>query len=140
MRRNRTDYKNTKNIRFTTNGVGAISGQDDADDKEDIADSAVWWDDDVVTDLTTPDDLTVPTTQAVVDAIYAGSTHERGSWNTLDTVPDNGSGTAGANVKFDRWIVPAGGWTYLGNFHPKWTTIEAMTDGASTYDDFKIIM
>lgn len=140
MRRDRANYKSTKNTRYATNGSGAIVAKTDRDDKEDISDSAVWWLDDVVTNLSSAVDTTLPTTKAVVDAIYAGSTHERGSWNTLNTIPNNGSGTASAVVKFDRWIVPAGGWTYLGNFHPKWTTIEAMVNGASTYDDFKIIM
>jgi len=138
-RRGRADYKDQVETRYPDNGVGDIEPQDDRDDKTDIADSAVWWDDDVVTDLSSPNDLTVPTTKAVSDAIYEGSSHDRGDWDTTDTLPDNGSGTSGAIVYKDEWIVPEGStWNYLGNIFPQWTHIKAMKDAAAAFEDFKI--
>jgi len=62
---------------------------------------------------------------------------EMGPWSTTDTLPTVGSGTAGAIRKYDRWIVPSGGWTYLGDFFPQWSILEAMEDGATTFDQFK---
>jgi len=62
---------------------------------------------------------------------------DRGTWNTTDALPTNGSGPANAIRKYDRWIIPAGGWTYSGQFFPQWSILEAMVDGATTFDQFK---
>ncbi len=138
MRRNRANYKSTKNTRYATNGTGAIVAKTDRDDKEDIADSALWWEDDVATDFTTVNDLKVPTVEAVADYVASGGTNNRGSWNTTDALPNTGSGTSGAWVEGNKWKVPAGGWSYLGNFFPQWTFIEAMVTGGTTFDELKI--
>ena len=137
-RKSRANYKTSKNARIKTNGVGAITGQIDSDDREDIADSALWWNDEVTTTLVSADDLHVPTAKAVSDSIVSGGTNNRGTWNTTDALPNTGSGTAGAWVEGNKWKVPVGGWLYLGNFYPQWTFIEAMVTGGTTFDELKI--
>jgi len=70
------------------------------------------------------------------------SGYNRGEWNTTDELPTNGSGGPTFEIcKFDRWIVPDGGWSYTDNGNvltfPKWSILEAMEDGASTFEQFK---
>jgi len=131
--------KVTKNTNFPDNNIGQITPQKERDTWEDLLDSIPSFVDNVVTDFSASNDTTVPTTEAVTEYIsIAINTHSRGNWNTTDALPNTGSGTSGANVEDDFWKVPTGGWEYLGTTFPKGTKIEAMVDGASTIDDFKI--
>lgn len=75
--RTRTAFKATKNSRYTANTTGDISSGDGADTFEDVADSMVMWEDDVLDedDMASNSDTHVPTQQSVkayVDAQVAG--------------------------------------------------------------------
>ncbi len=72
--RTRANYKATKNSSFANNTTGDIGADDSRNLFEDTADSAVWWEDDVIDDdtMATASANTVPTSESVkayVDSI-----------------------------------------------------------------------
>lgn len=76
--RTRSNFKATKNARYTANTSGDISSGDGADSLEDAADSMVMWEDDVIDDdtMATASDANVPTSESIkayVDSQVFGS-------------------------------------------------------------------